>query len=362
MANDRRGRYRLLNYLRTVSVRNGAKLCMRSMGSTVSLSATAAGVVRVGGVSRCGSVWACPVCAPVIRETRAVEIDQALHAHLAAGGSAFFVTATVRHSAGTPLADVLSIVGKSWTGANNRKSQRGDILTGTIRAIEVTHGRNGWHPHVHALMLFAPGVAESAARSYLANLSTHWSHELGKRGASCGSKGFDVRPVHDVSGASSYLTKVDGGWGAGLELARGDVKLAHGKGTTPQEFLSRAMDGDFHSLKMWLHYERATKGKMAIRWSPGLKALYAIEEVSDEEIFLDPDDSEPDTAAAEVTPTDPVVLLAIVPSVDWDWLLLNGEAAEMIEQLGRMALRQPYLWRWPIDWVQFVATPQPLSV
>jgi len=313
---------------------------MMPTGVTVSLAATSSGVVHVGGVGRCGSVWACPVCAPTIRETRAAEIDVALASHLAAGGSCYFVTGTVRHHAGTPLAQVLDLVAASWRSANNAKSQRGsDVLTGSIRALEITHGRNGWHPHVHALMLFAPGVSAATATAYLRNLSTHWGHQVRRRGGSVGANGFDIRPVHHASGASSYLTKVDGGWGAGLELARGDVKTVRRKGSTsPQEFLRRASDGDRHALKMWLHYEKATLARHAIQWSRGLRDLYDVPELSD----LD---------AAEAEAADAPVVMALVPADDWAYLLRVGQAAEMIGALGDIGAGRPYLWRWPMAWL-----------
>jgi hypothetical protein len=45
---------------------------------------------------------------------------------------------------------------------------RSDIgFVGTIRTVEVTYGRNGWHPHVHAVVLNERPleVDQEAARS-----------------------------------------------------------------------------------------------------------------------------------------------------------------------------------------------------
>jgi len=323
LADSRGHRYHLLEYLRGVSVRSAAATCMHSAGSTVSIAATAGGVVHVGGVKCCGSPWACPVCSPVIRERRAGEIDQGVAGHLAGGGSAYFVTSTMRHHAGTPLADSLKIVQRSWTQTMRSRSARGGGYVGQIRSIEITHGKHGWHPHIHAVILFDEHTSDTAAMSYLRAMGTRWGDQVRKRGGSVGASGFDIRPVHEHGdGIGSYLCKVQGGWGIGLELARADVK--QGRSTTsvkPFEFLARAAAGEAFALTMWSYYERATKGRNAIVWSRGLKARLGVVEVDD-------------TAAAEAELQDEPVVLCVVPAEAWRRLLVAGKASELLDFVG----------------------------
>lgn len=65
--------------------------------------AVADGVAHYRNLQRCGSVHACPVCAPKIRAGRADEIERGLRRHLEQGGGAYFVTFTLRHATGMRL-------------------------------------------------------------------------------------------------------------------------------------------------------------------------------------------------------------------------------------------------------------------
>jgi len=315
---------------------------MFGLGATVSAVATTSGATHVGGVSRCASVWACPVCAPTIRERRATEIDQGLAAHLQAGGVAYFVTTTVRHTAGTPLAQVLDLVTDSWSAMmRTRAVCRSEVYAGQIRAVEITHGANGWHPHVHALMLFEPGTTEAQVASFFGSLRQAWTHQLSKRGATCNERGFDARPVTSTAGAAGYLSKVQGGWGAGLDVARADLKSAKSStSTTPFEFLARAAAGETFAAMMWAYYEEATLGRRAIVWSRGLKARLGVDDITDDD-------------AAEETLDGAPVVLAIIPSQHWRRLLRTGEAAPLLNALGMIGSGSSPgdVWRWPHSWL-----------
>jgi len=332
-------RYGLLEFVRSNTSRVGGRKCMFALGATVSVVSGPSGVARVGGVQRCGSVWACPVCAPTIRENRAAEIDTALGKHLASGGLAYFLTSTVRHSAGTPLADTLRLVQAAWSDAwrpaSLRKKQRGYL--GQIRAVEITHGRNGWHPHLHSVVLFEAGTTTAAAESVLNGFASNWSTQLQRRGATCGRSGVDYRPVIDADGVSKYLAKVEGGWGAGLELARGDLKTS--KGTTPSQFLARAAAGEVFALKMWSIYETATLGKRQLVWSRGLKARFDIADISD----ID---------AAEVVCDELPTLLVIVPARHWHQMLRAGKIPALLDAVGSFAQTGDLgLWDYPPGWL-----------
>ena len=100
---------------------------------------------------------ACPVCAAKVRQARAEKIDRALGRHLGAGGGAVFVTLTMPHDAGMPLEKVWNTISGAWAAlvaGRHRKALRERFgVVGSMRAVEVTHGRAGWHPHLHVRLL-----------------------------------------------------------------------------------------------------------------------------------------------------------------------------------------------------------------
>jgi Replication protein len=115
------------------------------------------GTAHMRGLTTCGSVSACPVCAAKIRQRRAEEIDEGLGRHLAGGGGAVFLTLTVPHDAGMPLEALWGAVAASWrslvSGRHRAALRERFGLVGYVRATEITHGRAGWHPHLHVLLL-----------------------------------------------------------------------------------------------------------------------------------------------------------------------------------------------------------------
>ncbi len=249
---------------------------------------------HVTGVRRCGSPWACPVCAPVVRERRALEIDRGLSAHLAGGGGAVFVTLTLRHHRGDELGPRLALVsealheclkGAAW----KRRAARLEYV-GAIRATEVTWSEaNGWHPHVHAVLLFDRPIGDARADDLRAWLLGRWGGVCERRGFGTLSAayGVDVQVVRSAPELAGYLTKVDGGWGAGHELARGDVKVGRVHGLVPGQLLGEFIEtGEVRFKLLWQEYERATFGKRAIVWSAGLRRRLLGDEVEESDEAL----------------------------------------------------------------------------
>lgn len=358
----RRRRFALLEFVRGITERTGGKNCMHALGSTMNAGSTAAGVVHTSGVQRCASSWSCPVCSPKLAESRAGEVDQGVSRHLAGGGLAYFVTSTARHKAGTHLVDVLDLVQLAYRSTMQsrwakRKLERRSTVDGVvvdrwfvpgpaalvgyvgqIRAVEITHGKNGWHPHVHTVFLFDGSAPAEECEAWLFELGLVWSKQLERRGGSCGDRGWDVRPVVDSEGIANYLTKIESGWGVGLELAGANRKTS--KGTTPWAFLDKAEGGDQYALMMWKIYETATLGRQSLRWSQGLKAKLGVDELDDDELL-------------EVTPDEPMVVEAIVPGGQWKRLLAIGEAADLLGALADIATQRASAdsWRWPSKWL-----------
>jgi hypothetical protein len=322
---------------------------MFARGGGAQLRGHGDGAVHVSGVKRCASVWACPICGPAIREQRAREIDAAGAEWIKRGGTLVFVSATVSHRLGDHLSDVFDLVQSAWSATFRFGRNRPAWYRGQVRVAEVTHGRNGWHPHIHAA-IFVHGRPADAVMRVRSALASRWSdavHSLGGSTdvTSARSPGFDVRAVTDTEGLAQYVCKVSDGWGLGLELARGDLKRNRGKGSTPHELLTRAIDGDYRSASLWAVYERATHGRRFTMWSPGLKAELGVEELSD----ID---------AAAVDPSSTVLTVtAFVPARRWNRYARTGEAAEIINAVSLIASGNspPSVWRWPRSWLLSVS-------
>lgn len=112
----------------------------------------------------CKSVWDCPICAAYAAKQRTDEVRTAGRNHREQGGGVLLVTLTVRHNAGTRLVEVLDRFTKAREWLREQRSFK-DLMKrvecfGTIRALEVTHGVNGWHPHTHELLFTAASVSD----------------------------------------------------------------------------------------------------------------------------------------------------------------------------------------------------------
>lgn len=278
--------------------------CSWRIGSTVPVHA-ANGMAHFSGTERCSSIWACPVCSSVVRAERAREIDQAVNAHHAAGGSALFVTLTIRHKKRDPLKQSLDAVlgswrkllqGGAWVGTKRTEGMRDRYsVIGYIRSTEITYGENGWHPHIHAVILLNEDLSEDAVQRFGDEVHGHWARHVMKVTGRMPTRknGVDVQKVDkDGKVIGQYLSKMqDEGtktekWGVSAELARTDVKSGRGGSFVPFELLDR--DHEYSEAQrhaLWSEYVEATRGRRAITWSRGLKDLYEVGDMTDEEII-----------------------------------------------------------------------------
>ena len=242
------------------------------------------------GVQHCGSVWACPVCAPIIRRERAEEITEGARRHIATGGGIAMVTFTIRHSRVDGLRDSMRVLADAYSDMSRSrafrdwKAERG--MVGYITATEITFGMNGWHPHRHVLMLFDRPVSHEQERALQGELFAMWSHAVERSGGETVSReAFDVRAV--TSGeeqVAAYVTKtVKGVEGIGKEVSLADVKAGRASGSINPFQLLDVETPEAETL--WNEYAEATKGRSAIRWSRGLRdALGMGREKTDQEI------------------------------------------------------------------------------
>ena len=281
------------------------------------------------GVQRCGSIHACAVDAATIRNYRSVEVSTAAATWIDAGNEVYMVTLTAPHELGMPLTDLLDLIsngfrsllsGRIWAGTSaryvpERPSKRGGMLParyypakpgmreklgieGTVRSLEVTHGPNGWHPHLHVLV-FVRGRFDAARRAgFEVYFRDRWRKYIVSQGYRPPSDqhGVKVERCYSAEGAADYVTKTQEGHSVGIEMARADIKHARGEHRVPFQILASAAEGNAADLRLWHEYEAATKGRKCITWSNGLRdAVWAaapepvladdwLAELTDEEI------------------------------------------------------------------------------
>lgn len=230
------------------------------------------------GVQSCGSVWACPPCAAKIRARRSIEVQLAASRHTDAGGTLAMLTLTVRHNRGHDLEDLVVGLREAWRSIQRRSRYRParEAMAGTITALEVTQGPNGWHPHLHLLLLL-DGDGGQVLDDLHEWLPEAWRHAVARR--------LDVAPdlAHGVhlmrlgADSAAYIAKI------GDETTRADLKT---DARSPFALLDAVEDGEAEAVARWLAYCRAMKGRRSIVWSDGLRArlLPDVEDHTDEEL------------------------------------------------------------------------------
>ena len=290
----RRIRYKLRQLLREITSVERCRRCGREVLGGAVMVKVKDGVAHVSGVETCGRLWLCPVCAAKIRARRGDEIAEGVGRWIAKGGGAYFVTATLPHDQGDALARSLDVLTSSWRALTAGKAYQTEKerfgLVGNIKAIEVTHGRNGWHPHVHAVFLTRSEIGVLDLCDWYGRLDARWARALVRNGWSPGQQPYRLRldlvNRSTAAGLAAYVTKVQDA-GLGNEIARADLKRGRASARTPMQILADfGTWGLAEDLDLWLEYEQATAGKSALRWSRGLRSLLLpdVEEQTDEEI------------------------------------------------------------------------------
>lgn len=260
-----------------------------------------AGVAHWSGFCTCGSIWACPVCSAKIRATRADEIARAVARHMGEGGTAWMVTLTARHKRHHDLAPLFDAVANGWRKLMSGRAWAGDPkrdfvgerdrlgVRGNIRSLEITYGtRNGWHPHLHVVLLLNNETGEELAYA-IHRWDKTWRAWMKKQGFEPSKEhGVNWSKVTTPEEAGEYIAKVQEGKGhLGNEMARGDMKAGRLGTLAPFEMLEyMRQTGDMAVVPIWHEYEKGTFRRRAITWSRGLRAQLLDDEpeLSDEEL------------------------------------------------------------------------------
>lgn len=287
------------------------------------LYAPVAGQAHYGGLQVCGSVWLCPVCAAKISEKRRLELSSAVSSWLTSDEllprRTILVTLTLQHKLGNNLSVVLDWLKTARKGLVSGRWSREFAtaygLVGSVRALEITYGRNGWHPHMHILMFFDRDLP---ILPFTDDISSRWSYLVSRAGGYANlENGCDVR--YSDADIADYVAKFgrEPKWTAAHELTKQVVKISKKGGSTPLELLRSAMWGDTDAARHWLEYAVNFKGQRQLFWSQGLRRrLGLLGEKTDEELAL-----EQDTIA---------IILAELTYEQWRVILLNDARADLL--------------------------------
>lgn len=290
------------------------------------------------GLHVCGNAWLCPVCSQLISEFRADEARKAIAWAQKHDYTVELHTLTVRHGVDDSMLSLVQGMANAWrwmTSHKTFKNIRDRVgYVGSIRALEVTHGANGWHPHYHIMFFSRSGFALDRI-----SLSELWAQAVVKAGLPEPSieRGYDVR---DGSEAGTYLSKfgddskLDGQpeqiltsrgevvtWDAVDELSKWHSKKGRGEQSlTPFDFLRKlrfahitgeTADVPFYKA-LWREYALATRGRSRLQWSRGLKSLVGVDAIDDSEVV--------DHLASNA-----VEVLSVIPEEYWPYVYTRGE-------------------------------------
>jgi hypothetical protein len=241
------------------------------------------------------------------------------------------LTLTFSHAKSDKLADNLKALafamdrfrsGSVYLGLTNEIG-----LIGTIRAFEITYGENGWHPHIHLLMLHRGEIEPWERETMESRFYRLWS-------AACGKAGLKTSREHglkldDAAEAEEYIGKWGDlvrstKWGVDSEMTKANSKRGREGSLTPFDFLRVVVeDGDLSYRPQYEEYAESTKGKRQLVWSNGLKQHFEIDEKTDEEV-----------ASAKEDPAD---LLGGLSWKEWRYIVrrdLRGKLLDYIESYG----------------------------
>lgn len=271
-----------------------------------------------GNLITCGSVWLCPVCAAKITERRRRELNQIIDQAIFRLNAVAMLTLTVPHQYGDSCQVVTDKLLKAKELMQHRKTWKKLMMLyrcfGDIRAFEVTHGINGWHPHFHILLFFDFEKLSLRDRVHIrAVILDCWQK-------ACLSVGLPLPNRHGVTlqtcnkAVAGYIQK----FGIDYEMTRGHLKQGRKGGRTPFALLSDYLAGDQLAGSLFREYASVFKGKKQLVFSRGLRKMFGLE------------DEKTDAELAELQEND-ATLFATIPFAVWRVVLRSDQRGQLLQ-------------------------------
>lgn len=283
------------------------------------------GSARWASLQDSHSVWASPVSAANIQSLRMAETTTAIQNWMKAPGHLVqFLTLTLRHRKGQSLKDLWDALSYAWqkvigTAAwKGSTRQQGDKSTfgiqHFIKSVEVTVGKNGWHVHIHALLLTDRRLGDLELVHLRQRLFERWAAAAERKGLAAPSDkhGADLRQAGTAQDAEAVAGYVAKGMASslGAEMAGGLGKVAREKSSrTPFEILldigearRAGREPAKQDVALWLEWEKGSRARRQMAWSKGAKEALGIADLTDEELVEAGEEQVESWTVAEVAP------------------------------------------------------------
>lgn len=315
-------RYAMQSVAKDLLPNERVKICLRNVvGNDVEVrNHLKTNKAFYSGLMICGSVWICPVCAAKISEKRKNELFKATTVHKQSKGHLAMLTLTIRHKHSDALETLLEAFNEATKNMMTRKQYheiRQEMgIVGRVKALEVTHGRNGWHPHAHIVIFYEN---ETNLKKMQKRMYKLWNAACKKFGLSTTeSYGIDLQGAEHVQ---AYLSK-HGSWSIEQEMTKSHIKRGRESNMTPFDLLRDVLENDDdYSKALFREYASAFKGKRQLHWSRGLKDYFGVTEKTDEEL-----------AKEKVEQAD---LLGLLTSDQWRKVIRSEQRAQLLTNIEK---------------------------
>ena len=239
---------------------------------------------RILGVRPCKHSWACPECTAREMSNYSKRIAAGIDALYKKDLVPFMMTLTVFHTIQQDCETSYNILRKAWELMDKQKTWRRKKKDGsyyvnagawsqfynefnckhTVKTLEITYGKHGWHPHIHMLVWVHKSKLQEVAK---------WEPKLQKLWEQCEDRAakqiigsqtneYQIRKFliskptrDDYEHQGLYISKENNGkikawssafylcgWGGNNELTGLNLKQAHGTNMTPFQMLERSYD------------------------------------------------------------------------------------------------------------------------
>lgn len=209
------------------------------------------------GVLRCGRQYACPVCSARRASKRAGELTRMMAAD--GQGAWRMVTLTLRHDGPEPLASQIDRLLGAWRKTRATRAVRTIFdarVTASVRALEVTRGARGWHPHIHLIVR-----SDAWSEGEQATLEREWLRRV---------PGLAGVAVRWSDSPALYIAKL------GSEVA-GVGKRGRQGSLGPWQIAELALS-DARMAARWAEYQDAMRGRRILEADERAKALMRASE------------------------------------------------------------------------------------
>ena len=208
------------------------------------------------GVTRCGSVWICPVCSFRLQIRRQNEIAEYIERQKKMERKMYFLTLTVRHFKKQTLQEVLKKVKNAWNELGKARQHKPLFkIIEYIATVEITYtyDKNGWHPHYHILLT---EIVNEDISKMIKKFIEDW----------CVITGATKKNQKFKQANNKELAKYIAKWDIAKELSQSFRKNKN-KGVTYWQMLK---EPDQYK-KQIAEYGKATKGRRTLQQSKGIK-------------------------------------------------------------------------------------------